>query len=373
MHREQREQTRALLRKEGIDRALFARPANVTWLTGVPLPWRPGADLYAGGPALVWYEGGIFTLIVVDALAGTAASFAEEADGEVIGYRGYSYTEQPAGADHLAAALRARLTGVEGVLGVEERHLPAFLARVVGDAAPGVMIRPVDGLLDPLRIIRTAEELAKMRENFALIEVAQRAAGEAVRPGSTEMDVWYAIHTALQRAADQVLPLGTDCTVGRRMGGPPQPVEILPDDSFIVDLSTIWRGYWSDSCVTYYAGEPSEKQKRMHRTADEALALAIDLARPGAVAREIDRQVRAYVERAGFPVYPHHTGHGISTIGHDGPRIVPHSDEILAPGMVIMLEPGIYFPGETGVRLEHAVLITDGPAEILTPYGLNVP
>jgi Xaa-Pro aminopeptidase len=222
-------------------------------------------------------------------------------------------------------------------------------------------------------MIKTAGEIAAMRRNYELITVAQNAAKEAVQPGKLELDVWHAIHTALQQAAQQTMPLGNDCTVGRRGGGPPHPIEILETDSFVVDLSTILEGYWSDSCVTYYATAPSPKQIKMHRTAAEALDLAISLARPGAVAREIDGQVRGFITNAGFPVYPHHTGHGIGVMGHEAPRIVPHSDEVLQAGMVIMLEPGIYYPGETGVRLEHAVLVTEDGPEVLSTYDLNVP
>lgn len=371
MHQEQRDQTHELLQSKGVERALFAHPGNVTWLTGMPAPWRPGADMYMGGPSLVWYEVGAFTLITMDSLAATAVAFNDQSQCQVISYRGYSYTEQPAGAELLDQALQkiVAASGYSGKVGIEMHHVPTFLAEVVRKGAgTAVTWQSIDNWLTPLRIIRTDEELAIMRQNFALIEVGQAAAKTAVQPGNTELDVWYAIHTAMQEAAQATLPLGNDCTVGRRMGGPPQSIEILPTDSFIVDLSTIWQGYWSDSCVTYYAIEPSPKQAKMHRTVAEALDLAIDLARPGAIAREIDQKVRQYITDAGFPDYPHHTGHGIGVIGHDAPRIVPHSNEVLQAGMVIMLEPGIYYPEETGVRLEHAVLIQEGPGEILTSF-----
>jgi Xaa-Pro aminopeptidase len=312
----------------------------------------------------------------MDSLAATAVAFNEQPHCRVIGYRGYSFTEPPAGAELLAKALQEIVTasGHSGTIGLERRHLPAFLEHAVREAAgAAVTLQTIDGWLTPLRIIRTAEELDKMRQNFALIEVGQAAAKTAVQAGNSELDVWVAIHTAMQEAAQAALPLGNDCTVGRRMGGPPQPVEILPTDSFIVDLSTIWQGYWSDSCVTYYAAEPSPQQVKMHRTVAEALDLAITLARPGAIARDIDQKVRQFITEAGFPAYPHHTGHGIGVLGHDAPRIVPHSNEVLEAGMVIMLEPGTYYPGETGVRLEHAVFITNGPAEIMSPYDLNIP
>jgi Xaa-Pro aminopeptidase len=331
--------------------------------------------MYMGGPSLVWYEAGAFTLITMDSLAATAVAFNEQPQCQVVSYRGYSFTEQPAGAELLAQALREIVvaSGREGTVGLEMRHVPAFLAEVVREGmGTAVTLQPIDNWLTPYRIIRTEEELTKMRQNFALIEVGQAAAKTAVQPGNTELDVWYAIHTAMQEAAQATLPLGNDCTVGRRMGGPPQTVEILLTDSFIVDLSTIWQGYWSDSCVTYYATDPSPKQAKMHRIVAEALDLAIDLARPGALAREIDQKVRQFITDAGFPDYPHHTGHGIGVLGHDAPRIVPHSDELLQVGMVIMLEPGIYYPEETGVRLEHAVLIQDGPGEILTKYNFDL-
>ncbi len=375
MHQEQRDRTHELLRERGIDRAIFAHPANVTWLTGVPQPWRAGADLYAGGPALVWYEAGAFTLLLMDGHAGNASEFGGQPNCVMTTYQGYAYQAQPAGVANLATALNRVVGAGSGApIGVETQRLPVSLQQTLLANQPvNTEVVSIDGWLDPLRLTRTAEELDKMRENFALIDVAHSVCDEAVRPGNLELDVWHAIHVALQNSAEMTLPLGNDCTVGRRSGGPALAVEILPTDSFIVDLSTIWKGYWSDSCVTYYATQPSPKQLAMHRVCADALDLAISLAKPGAVCREIDQTVRAFLTDQGFPPYPHHTGHGIGVLGHEAPRITPHSDERLQSGMVVMLEPGIYYPGETGVRLEHAVLIGDAGPEILSTYSLNIP
>ena len=95
--------------------------------------------------------------------------------------------------------------------------------------------------------------------------------------------------------------------------------------------------------------------------------------RPCAIAREIDQQVRGFIADAGYPIYPHHTGHGVGVSGREAPRIVPYSEEVLQKGMVILLEPGIYLPGETGVRLEDAVLVTADGAEVLTKYDKCLP
>jgi Xaa-Pro aminopeptidase len=75
---------------------------------------------------------------------------------------------------------------------------------------------------------------------------------------------------------------------------------------------------------------------------------------------------------AGYPVYPHHTGHGVGVSGHEAPRLVPYNDEVLEEGMVIMLEPGIYLPGETSVRLEDAVLIQRNGVEVLTHHDKSI-
>ena len=167
------------------------------------------------------------------------------------------------------------------------------------------------------------------------------------------------------------MPLGNDCVVGHRrgnIGGWPLDYPIKENDALIIDLSTVLHGYWSDSCATYYASTPTPKQAAMHRTVALALEFAISLVRPGAVVQEIDHQVRQFISDAGYPVYPHHTGHGVGVSGHEAPRIVPYNKERLQQGMVILLEPGIYFPGETGVRLEDAVLVTSDGAEVLTTH-----
>ena len=368
MHQEQRDKTHQLLRQKGIHQALFAHPGNVTWLTGMPHPWRAAADLYAGGPSLVWYENGHFTLITMDGQAASTGKFADQPNCKLVTYLGYTYEQQPAGPQLLAKALQAIVNHTAKTpIGVETQHLPLFLYEaLLADQSIPPDVVSIDDWLTPLRIIRTDEEIVKMRENFELIEVAQAVAKTAVKPGNLELDVWHAIHAAMQQAAGETLYLGNDCTVGRRMGGPALAVEILPTDSFIVDLSTSWKGYWSDSCVTYYATEPSSKQKKMHQAVSEALDLAISLAKPGAVCREIDQTVRRFLTDQGYPTYPHHTGHGIGVIAHDAPRVTPYSEEILQAGMVVMLEPGIYYPNETGIRLEHAVLIKQSGPEILS-------
>jgi Xaa-Pro aminopeptidase len=369
MHEEQRQRAHDHLTSRGIARALFASPASVTWLTGFAPPVQLGPSPFAGGPPLVWYAGGEWALIVLDSHSEAAAASGIP----VVTYLGYTIDAPIAGHDHLVAALRSVAGRFSGQVGVEERALPAYLrAELPTDARPA----PIDGALAPLRAIKTAEELEKLRASVALTDIGHAAARAAVQPGQREIDIWTAIHGAVQQAAGRRVPLGNDCVVGYRqanIGGWPLDLTIRPGDSVVVDLSTILDGYWSDSCGTYYAGAPDERQVAMHHTAAAALEFAISLVRPGAVSGEIDARVRQFIADAGYPVYPHHTGHGVGVTGHEEPRIVPYNTMPLAPGMVILLEPGIYFPGVTSVRLEDAVLVTDDGTEVLSKHDKSLP
>jgi Xaa-Pro dipeptidase len=380
MHQEQRQRTIEHLKREGLERALFANPNSVKWLTGFAPPVQLGPNFFAGGPPLLWYEGGTFTLFVVDAYATETAVFDREPDCSVVGYLGYTIEQPIAGVDHLAAALRQKMvrSGVHsGRVGVEVRDLTAFLYAVLLEALPGgADVVPIDGWLEPLRMVKTDEELGKLRANFKLTDLGHAVARQTVEVGKREIDVWTAIHSAIQQAVGHRVPLGNDCVVGHRpanIGGWPLDHPIQPHSSLIVDLSTLLHGYWSDSCATYYPNEPTRQQRDMHRTVAAALEFAISLVRPGAIAQEIDAQVRQFITDAGYPVYPHHTGHGVGVSGHEAPRIVPYNQEVLEEGMVILLEPGIYLPGETGVRLEDALLVTSDGAEVLTKHDKSLP
>ncbi len=365
MHEEQRQRAHELLRSKDIQRALFANPYTVTWLTGFAAPLQVGPGPFAGGPPLVWYEGGQFTLMVQDSLAGEGA----HTGCEVISYVGYTIEAPITSAEQLERLVHDRVAKPKaGQLGAEVRHLPASLAPAEAAA--------MDGWLEPLRAVKTPEEIAALRRNFALTDVGHAAAREAVKSAEREIDLWAAVQSAIFRAAGQRVPLGNDCVVSYRennVGGWPNDLPLRRGDAVIVDLGTRLDGYWSDSCGTYYVSEPTPGQAKIHLLVQQALEYAISLVKPGAVAGEIDQKVRRFIAQAGYPVYAHHTGHGVGVSPHEEARLVPYNRRALEPGMVLMLEPGVYFPTEFGVRLEDAVLVTADGAEVLTQHEKGLP
>lgn len=382
MHEQQRQRAGALLHEKEIDAALFANAASVTWLTGFTPPIQTGPNPFAAAPPLLWWDGERFTLIVVEGLAGAAASFATEPDGTVLAYQGYAVNAAIDSAMHLRAALRTLWE--EGSpdrsirrIGLESWAVPTAVHDVLASGPFSTVDRiAIDGWLAPLRVVKTEEELQKLQENFRLTDIGHAAAREAAQAGAREIDVWLAAQRAVEAAAGCRVPMGNDCVVGYRaenIGGWPSDHVLRSGDSIIVDLSTIRYGYWSDSCATYFAGPPTPQQQAIHQVVSDALAFGASLLRPGAIAGEIDRQLRRFIADAGYPVYPHHSGHGVGVTGHEAPRIVPYSREVLEPGMVVLLEPGIYFPGEIGVRLEDAFLITEEGARQLTMHDKTIP
>ncbi len=368
MHKAQREQTHQLLQQKGIQQAIFARPESVKWLTGFAPPIQVGPNLFAASYPVVWYDGGQFTLIVIDGYGELAAPFGKEADGKVVTYQGYSVQQPIMSGKYLVEAFD-KVAGIArmGSIGIESEFVSDLLAAKI--RGTGKTVVPVDGWLEPLRMIKTDEELTALRASFALTDIGHAAARAAVAVGKREIDVWTAAHTAIESAAGRRVPLGNDCVLSRRAsGGWPLDFQIGPEDSVIVDLSVILDGYWSDSCGTYYPGERTALQAKIHRVVLDALEFGISLVRPGEVAKDIDQKVRQYISNTGYPVYHHHTGHSVGVSGHEAPRIVPYSDEVLREGMVIMLEPAIYIPGQTGVRLEDAVLVKTSGPELLTHH-----
>lgn len=375
MHEQQRERAHKRLQGNGMRHALFASAASVAWLTGFAPNVQVGPHPSLGGPPLLWYDDGAWTLVV----ARQSVADAERSGCAVLGYATSSVERPIVGAEQLATVLSdlvAPTIAAADAIGVEVRHLPAFLYTLLNDLLPPAgCLSAIDGWLVPLRMIKTDEEIAKLRKSFMLTDIGHRAAREAVAAGQREIDVWNAAHSAVQAAAGQRVAMGNDCVSGRRranIGGWPGGLRLETGDSCLVDLGVIYDGYWSDSCATYYVDSPSERQRLMHNVVSEALALGASLLRPGAVAGDIDRQLRRFIADAGFAVYPHHSGHGVGVTSHEEPRIVPYSTTALEPGMIVLLEPGIYFPGETSCRLEHAYLINSDGAEQLTRHYIHL-
>jgi Xaa-Pro aminopeptidase len=139
--------------------------------------------------------------------------------------------------------------------------------------------------------------------------------------------------------------------------------------AFVVcDFGVILSGYCSDQTRTVWVGEVAREARRVYEAVRESQQAAIDAVRPGVPVGSVDAAARKVLSKAGLGRYfTHSTGHGVGLEIHEGPRVARGQQEILRPGMVITIEPGVYFPGKWGIRIEDMVVVTASGCEVLTP------
>jgi Xaa-Pro dipeptidase len=226
-------------------------------------------------------------------------------------------------------------------------------------------------------MIKDAAEIAALREAGAAIDRVHARMAEWLRPGRTERevaaDIAHAIVAEGHAAADFVIvgsgPNGADPhhEVSDRVIGAGETV--------VVDIGgPVASGYNSDSTRTYATGEVGSDTSAAFDALERAQRAAVDAVRPGATAESVDAAARRVLEDAGLADrFIHRTGHGIGLSVHEEPYIVAGNALVLEPGMTFSIEPGIYFPGEWGARIEDIVAVTAEGVESLNtrPHALT--
>lgn len=145
--------------------------------------------------------------------------------------------------------------------------------------------------------------------------------------------------------------------------------KIRESESVVIDFGGIYKGYCSDMTRTFSFGKPSSKLKEVFKVVKNSQELAEDKIKPGMTAEEADKIARDYIKNSGFGEYfIHRTGHGIGMDVHERPFIVTGNKEILKPGMVFSIEPGIYLPEEFGVRIEDLVIVNENGCESINKF-----
>jgi Xaa-Pro dipeptidase len=336
----------------GCDAFVASDPATVAWLTGFAADETWGPNPFAGPPlAVIRPDASVVALVSEDEAPALA-----ESSCEVVGYEGFTMSPLDPLARR-AAALAA--LGLSGRVGVEDALL----------AVPGGTAVPADAhTLRLLRAVKDADEIELVRTAIRLCDVGQAAAREALRSGISELEAWASVQSAMELAAGERLALLCDFVAGERTaaaGGAPGPGIVREGDLAIVDLVPRLAGYFGDSCATIATGEVTAEIRSAHARCADALERGLVALRPGVRAGDLDALVREGLD------YPHHSGHGVGTAAHEEPRIVTGSETVLAPGMIVALEPGFY-PGPWGMRVERLALVNETGCEVLSMHDLSL-
>ena len=350
------------------DLLLVTHAANVFYLTG----FRGSAGMLLAGR-------GEATLIVDSRYVTAARRVLDDASTPdapiVLAEVEDSYEET------LCELLRARgrcRVGVEADHMTLARH--AWLDRAL--AGSGVELCETSGMVEAGRMVKDAEEVEILREAGARISGVMAEMLSALRPGRRERDVAADVDWAIRRAGFEGPAFETIVASGPNSALPharPGDRELAGGDLVLLDFGGVHDGYCVDLTRVASLGPAAPRAAAWHDAVRAAHAAAVVAMRPGVRAVEVDGAARTVLTDRGLgEAFGHGTGHGLGIEVHEAPRIgkpraTDGAEETrLAAGMVVTVEPGVYVPGEGGVRLEDDVVVTETGCELLTDASLDL-
>lgn len=353
------ERLRQLLTARDLDGLLVTDLANISYLTG----------FFASAAVVVVHPDGL-TLVGDSRYAEALAARSRECPflRTVELSAGVSYDE--AVVDELRSLGGLRL-GFESAHVSVARH--RFLAGAVATGT-GPALEATDGLVEQLRVQKDAWELERLREGAErLSTVAKRILSNALA-GRTESEVAGGIDLALRQAGFERPAFDTIVAAGPHAALPharPGTRRIEAGELVVLDFGGVLDGYCTDLTRTVTAGPGGPRERRLIEHVVEAQAAAFAAVRAGNQPEVVDQAAREMLARHHPPAaFSHGTGHGLGLQVHEAPRVTRarpgHAEPPLVAGAVITLEPGAYFPGWGGVRIEDDVLVTEAGAEWLT-------
>jgi len=341
---EQRRLALAETLPDGLPAILVTKLPNVRFLTG-----------FTGSNAAVFVQADGVTVLATD------GRYAEQAAAESPGL-------QIRISRNVAAELvgHAASVGVTRV-GFESGHVSVALREVLSSA--GVELVGLQGVVESLRECKDDAELRAVRTACAITDLAFVAVTERLTPGVTERQVaWHLLehmhsHGAEAAAFDSIVAFGPHSAIPHHR---PTDRALQRGDLVKLDFGALVDGYHADMTRTVVCGPAAAWQRELHAGVLQVQQRCRDAAVEGAVPVELDAVAQDLVAQTGAQLV-HGLGHGVGLEIHEAPFLVPGSkDQPLRRGCTVTVEPGIYRPGEGGVRIEDTVLITDAAPEPLT-------
>lgn len=236
----------------------------------------------------------------------------------------------------------------------------------------GVELAPRRGVVESLRAVKEQEELDAIRRATEVTDRTYERLVEERFAGRTEKELVWRMHQLFHECGADGLAFEIDIAAGPTAASPhalPGDRIVEVGDLVLVDAGAIVDGYCSDCTRTFAVGEVSDSLRHVYEVVRGAQQAGLDAVRPGASGREVDAAARVVIAGAGYgESFGHGLGHGLGLLVHEAPNLRPESEELLAPGNVVTVEPGIYLSGVAGVRIEDLVVVTEDGFEVLTSF-----
>ena len=280
--------------------------------------------------------------------------------------------------DLIAGALREPIA-IAGPLAVEATTRFFIVDRVAKAMGGRHEVVPGDDLVRACRIIKSPAELALMQAANDVTIAALRHVHQQVHAGmrsSELMSLMIGATEALGGSHEFTLVLVNEASAYPH--GSVKPQQVREGSVILIDTGCSVHGYQSDISRSWVFGEPSPRQRELWSTVKRGQELALETAKLGAAVGAIDQAVRAFYEQKGWskdyglPGLSHRTGHGIGMDGHEPPYLVRNDTTPLQAGMCFSDEPGLYVPGEFGIRLEDCWYMTEAGPKLFTPLAKSL-
>lgn len=262
-----------------------------------------------------------------------------------------------------------------GAVGIEETVRFVF-SSAIAQAAPQIKMISATPVTAGCRMIKSAHEIALMRLACKATLSVYEAVFKSLHEGMTDSDIRGLVQSAYEKVGFEG---DVDVSIAANSSSPHGSTEAqkLREGSIIMlDDGCLVEGYQSDITRTFVLGTPTDKMKKVFDIVHRAQSAALQAARPGVPCENVDAAARKVISDAGYgpdyKFFTHRVGHGMGMDGHEWPYLVRGNKTLLEPNMVFSDEPGIYIPGEFGIRLEDDMHITENGAELFTPQSLSL-
>jgi Xaa-Pro aminopeptidase len=344
---------RQLLDVHSLDAMLVSRAANKRYFSG----FRAMDDEESSWPGTLFVTRDA-TLIMAD------SRYTEQAETEAPGWEVMVTT---GGMPQDLPPILARHGVV--ALGMEAQIVTHAEWAGLAEAAPGVELHAMDDELAPLRLRKAPDEVEAIGRACALTDACLAHLVDWIEPGMTELEVAWELDAFFRTNGAEGLAFGAIVLAGARASMPhgvPSGVSVEAGNVLLIDFGCAIDGYRSDMTRTLFVGEVPDRVRRAHDAVREAQQAAFDALAVGVNGQEVDAIAREVIADAGFEPYGHGLGHGIGLETHEAPSLRQSRAYTLEAGMVFSVEPGIYLPGETGIRIEDIVVLEEGGPRLLT-------
>lgn len=338
---------RQKLAAQPFDGMLVMKPENRRYLSG-----------FTGSSAYL-------LITETDAVLLTDFRYTEQAKEQATNFRIVEHG--PSAIDSIRTELAA--LGVKK-LGFEKDYLTYAQYASFSEKLSPIELVPAEAFIESIRAIKDEQEIAVIKKACEIADAAFSHILTFLKPGISEKDVALELEYFMRRQGAKGTSFDTIVASGVRSSLPHGVAsdKILEKGNFVkMDFGALYNGYCSDITRTVVLGEADEKQKEIYNIVLEAQLHALENLKPGMTGKEADALARDIIKEKGYgDKFGHSLGHGLGLFIHEDPRLSALSDDVLEPGMVVTVEPGIYLPGFGGVRIEDDVVITTNGIELLT-------